>query len=265
MKFIHLSDLHFRSKQEHNRDIMATLEGIQDRYPTHNLIITGDIVDDGHEAQYVHAFEALRPFIGRLFLCPGNHDFGAKGNLYSPERAERFDTFLSRPLQQGGTFAGENLPVIHVLRDTSGQRILLIALDTNLETAFPFDFACGQIGTTQLTALDRLLSDPGIADTVVIVFFHHHPFLHGDRFRKLLDARELMRILSGRVHAVLFGHRHHSKMWENTLGIPSILASDNSPGKSIARELSVEYKHIVVREINIENEWDIVSHENIIS
>ncbi len=257
MKFIHLSDLHFRSKPEHNRDIIAIFECIREQYPNHRLIITGDIVDDGHEAQYLNAFEALKPFLGRIFICPGNHDFGAKGNFYSLERAERFDRFLALPLNQNGTFAGENLPVIHFLTENA-QRILLITLDTNLETISPFDFACGQVGQKQLRALDTLLSDPSISDTVVIVCFHHHPFLHANPVKKLLDARELMRILYGRVHLVLFGHDHVSKMWENILGIPHILASDNSPGKPTTREITITRKTITVQDISIESEWDVV-------
>jgi 3',5'-cyclic AMP phosphodiesterase CpdA len=258
MHVIHLSDLHFRSRPEHNARAVTTLQYLQTAYPSHKLIITGDIVDDGHVAQYEHAYQALRPFLGRVFVCPGNHDFGREGNLYSRERAERFDQYLAQPLQQGGGFAGDKQPVLHWLHD-AGQRILLVALDTNLETLSPFDFACGQVGPTQLTALNTLLSDPAIADAVVLVFFHHHPFLHGDRFRKLLDARELMRILAGRVHAVLFGHQHISKMWQDTLGIPYILASDDSPGRPFAREISIRQNTVTVQPIRIEDEWDIVA------
>lgn len=257
MKFLHLSDFHFRSRPEHNQEILATLEVIREYYPSHYLIITGDITDDGHEIQYKHAYQALAPFVGRIFICPGNHDFGAKGNLFNRERAERFDRMLAIPLQQSGTFRGDNLPVPHVLQEEE-QQILLIALDTNLETLSPFDFACGQVGATQLAALNSLLSDPEIAEMIVIVFFHHHPFLHTDRLRKLLDAKELMRILYERVHLVLFGHQHVSKMWVNTLGIPYILACDNSPGKAAAREITIVQKKIAVQDISIENPWDVV-------
>lgn len=257
MKFIHLSDLHFRSRPEHNKDAIATLETIQERYPYHYIIITGDIVDDGHVAQYREALAALKPFEKRVFICPGNHDYGVGGNLYSRERAERFDTWLSIPLKQPGTFAGENLPVLHFLKDDE-QQVLLIALDTNLETTSLFNFACGKIGQSQLTFLDQLLSNPDIAHMIVIVFFHHHPFLHTDHVKKLLDARELARILYGRVHLMLFGHNHVSKMWPNTLGIPYILASDNSPGKQTAREIAVVQQTITIQDISIENEWDIV-------
>jgi 3',5'-cyclic AMP phosphodiesterase CpdA len=257
LKFIHLSDLHFRSTSEENSAIIAILDYIYEEYPQHKLIITGDIVEDGYKEQYKLAYDALSPFTGRLFLCPGNHDFGEKGLLYSPVCARRFDQYLALPLQQGGTFAGDNEPVLHLLQD-GPYRVLLIALDTNLETISPLDFACGQVGNTQLTALDRLLSDPGISDMVVLVFFHHHPFLHDAPLIKLLDARELMRILYGRVHVVLFGHYHVSKMWRNTLGIPYILACDNSPGTSFAREITIFQKTITVKYVNIEDEWDIV-------
>ncbi|GAK55720.1 predicted phosphohydrolase [Candidatus Vecturithrix granuli] len=257
MKFLHLSDLHFRSHPEYNRDILTTLDMIREHYPFHYLIITGDITDDGHEIQYEQAYQALAPFVGRIFICPGNHDFGAKGNLFSRERAERFDRMLAIPLQQRGTFSGDNLPVLHLLQEEE-QQILLIALDTNLETLSPFDFACGQVGATQLTALNSLLSDPEISDMIVVVFFHHHPFLHTDPLRKLLDAKELMRILYKRVHLVLFGHHHVSKMWVNTLGIPYILACDNSPGKAIAREITIVQQNIAVQEVSIENIWDTV-------
>ena len=216
LKFLHLSDLHFRGTPGENKVIQTTLDYIRHTYPTHILIVTGDIVEDGHAAQYRQARQALLPFLGRIYICPGNHDYGEKGNLYMPKREEYFDRYLSIPLQQSGTFSGKNLPVLHRLYD-GNQRVLLIALNSNIKNLSPLDFACGQIGLTQLTALDMLLSDSSIADTIVMVFFHHHPFLHNDPLTKLLDARELMRILYGRVHLVLFGHQHVSKMWRDTL------------------------------------------------
>ena len=98
MQFIHLSDLHFHRAKKDNKKATDTLKVVKDRYANHILIITGDIVDDGHETQYERAFDALKPFKGRVFICPGNHDFGAAGNFYSRERAQRCDEFLSNPL-----------------------------------------------------------------------------------------------------------------------------------------------------------------------
>lgn len=238
MKFIHLSDLHFHGHEADNTDVLATLNYIHAHYPQHNLIITGDIVDDGHEEQYIQAVQALEPFLGRIFIAPGNHDFGAKGNFYSQERAERFDEFLSIPLKQGGSFTGDQTPVVNLLRE-DGLKFMLIALDTNLETDHPFDFACGEVGERQLRFLETILSDPFSHDFVKILFFHHHPFIHNDPFMELTDARQLMRTIYNRVNVLLFGHKHVMGRWENADGISYILASDNSPGKNFAREIVI--------------------------
>ena len=109
-------------------------------------------------------------FKGRIFLCPGNHDFGAAGNFYSRERAERFDEFLSIPLGQGGTFTGDKTPVVNIVQE-DGEKVMVIALDTNLETEQAFDFACGKVGKTQRSALDNILCNPTTRDMKKIVSF----------------------------------------------------------------------------------------------
>lgn len=49
MKFIHISDLHFHRHESDNSEATKTLKYIKKQYTDHNLIATGDIVDDGHE------------------------------------------------------------------------------------------------------------------------------------------------------------------------------------------------------------------------
>ena len=61
MKFIHISDLHFHKNPAKNGEVNVLLNKINNKYPHHNLLITGDIVDDGHERQYREAFHALEP------------------------------------------------------------------------------------------------------------------------------------------------------------------------------------------------------------
>jgi hypothetical protein len=166
------------------------LQFIRKTYPTHNLIITGDIVDDGHPEQYEMASKALQPFTGRLFICPGNHDYGAAGSFYSLERAKRFDEYLCIPLKQGGTFTRDRTPVVNVLSE-AGTSVMVIALNTNLATEHPFDFACGAVGEEQLAAVDTILSTRATAAMVKDV----------------------------------------SGEWQNVNGISRVLAADNSPGK----------------------------------
>lgn len=271
MRFIHISDLHFHRYDADNTEALATLQYIKDHYPQHNLIVTGDITDDGHEEQFNQAFIALEPFQDRIFICPGNHDFGAAGNFYSQERAERFDKLLAVRLKQGGTFTGDQTPVVNLRRE-GDLKIMLIALDTNLETEHPFDFACGQVGERQLNFLKTVLRDPFAKDYKKILFFHHHPFIHNNPFMELTDARLLMRTIYNWVDVVLFGHKHVMGRWPKTGAMPEIdpmleadnmpkigaisyiLASDNSPGKKIAWEIVVTLdpiKPITVNELAI--------------
>lgn len=252
MKFIHLSDLHFHRNRSDNTKVESVFNYVNNSYTDHKLIITGDIVDDGHEKQYERAFDVLKEFKGRIFLCPGNHDFGAAGNFYSKERAERFDEFLSIPLEQEGTFTGDNTPVVNIIREKNDE-VMLIALDTDLETEHAFDFACGEVGDTQQSALDTILTNPTTANMTKILFFHHHPFMHNNPFMELKDACKLMRTIYNRVNMVLFGHKHVSRLWKNINGIEFILASDNSPGKDFTREITIFNGSIDIKDIRISN------------
>lgn len=250
MKFIHISDLHFHRDGNDNQEANHLLKSIKEKYEQHKLIVTGDITDDGHFLQYYHAFEALKPFMGNVFIAPGNHDFGAAGNFYSKERAQRFDEALSVRLNQGGTFTGDNTPVVNVLSEGS-EKVMLIALDSNLETDHSFDFACGEIGAEQLQVLDRILGNPETVGVTKLLFFHHHPFMHNNPFLMLMDARELMKTIYGRVDVVLFGHKHESNIWSNYGGAKYFLASDNSPGKSWVREISVMSGQVQIADVGV--------------
>lgn len=239
MKFIHLSDLHFHRREADNEEAVRTLKFVREHYPDHKLIITGDIVDDGDEIQCIRAREALDAFCGNVFICPGNHDFGAAGNFYGREKAERFDRLLCVPLQQGGTFTGYNTPVVNVATE-GDNRVMLIALDTNVETDHPWDFACGEVGSGQLAALDALLSHSTASSMRKVVFFHHHLFVRDNPFMELKDAKQLMRVIYNRVDVVLFGHKHVPDKWVDINGIQWIFASGNSPAMDAAWEITVE-------------------------
>jgi 3',5'-cyclic AMP phosphodiesterase CpdA len=249
MKFIHLSDLHIHSNDNDNRGVSELLEFIERHYPEHRLIVTGDITDDGAPRQYENAYKLLKPFMGRIFICPGNHDFGAVGSLFSRERAIRFDEHLAKPLNQGGTFQSDTTPVVNVIKDGETS-IILIALDSNLETQHAFDFACGEIGGPQLRALETILATAP-NNAVKLLFFHHHPFMVNDPFMELKDAQMLARTIYGRTDVILFGHKHEMKQWENRWGAKYILAADNSSDKKFAKEITVEGTFITVSPVAI--------------
>jgi 3',5'-cyclic AMP phosphodiesterase CpdA len=252
MKFLHISDLHIQSNDDSdNADVKSTLNYIKKKYPKHCLIVTGDVTDDGTEDQYRNAAEYFEGFVERVFFCPGNHDFGLQGNFFSEERAKRFDKMLMEPFKQGGTFTGDQTPLVHTLKDGT-TTVRLIGLDSNLETESPFDFACGEIGATQLKFLNSVLSSPAIPEMRTLLYFHHHPLMHNNPFMELKDAEGLMRTIYNKsVDVVLFGHKHESKMWKNMNGIPYFLAADNSPGKDFAREIDVTGTEVTVKDVKI--------------
>jgi len=121
---------------------------------------------------------------------------------------------------------------------------MLIALDSTLETEQPFDFACGEIGESQLNALNTVLLITSNTGIVKILFFHHHPFMHTDPFMELKDAQALAKTIFNRVDLVLFGHKHEMGEWKNRYAAKYVLASDNSPGKKYAKEITIDGKGI---------------------
>lgn len=239
MNIIHLSDLHFHRSNQKNKKALKTLKQVKEKFPGHYLVVSGDIVDDGHEKQFDNAYKALKPFEGRIFIAPGNHDFGSVGNFYSYEKAKLFDEKLSIPLEQGGTFSAENKPVVNVVTE-GNDRVMFIALDTNLETDHPFDFACGEVGKTQLSSLSSLLDNSTAREMKKVLFFHHHPFMRNDPFMQLVDAKKLARRIYNKVDVVLFGHKHEMDKWTNRWGADYVLASDNSPGKVKVNRITIK-------------------------
>ncbi len=250
MKFLHLSDLHIHTHGQDNVDAASLFSFVSKKYPDHELIITGDVADDGMIEQFENAYEMLEPFKGRIFVCPGNHDFGAAGNFYNYEKAVHFDELIATQVNQGGTFSGQNTPVVNTLKEGNIQ-VMLIALDSNLETVQPFDFACGEIGEFQLRALDTILASASTSGMVKVLFFHHHPFMHNNPFMELKDARELAKTVYNRVDLILFGHKHVMGQWKGVWGAQYVLASDNSPGKDYAKEITIDQAGISVKPVPI--------------
>ncbi|MCP5104877.1 MAG: hypothetical protein GY950_15935 [bacterium] len=68
---------------------------------------------------------------------------------------------------------------------------------------------------------------------------------------ELKDAEKLARVVYNRIDVMLFGHKHVMGKWENRWGIKFILASDNSPGKSKAAEVTISNSTISMQYVDI--------------
>jgi UDP-2,3-diacylglucosamine pyrophosphatase LpxH len=215
----------------------------------------------------MQAKQMLKPFESSgVYLCPGNHDFGLWGNFYDRKYAQEFDRQLMRGITQNGMLnpvgaAGENLPFIAMIDHDQNPdvKIVLYGLDSNLESPTPTDFACGEIGNVQLTALDYKLSTTNFLSMyfptifgnqniklVKIVFLHHHPWHEETLFArcpgiaapvsvllpivgpylltsptvKLKDSAAFLRLLERHgVDLLLFGHKHVFENFSNVAGV----------------------------------------------
>jgi 3',5'-cyclic AMP phosphodiesterase CpdA len=248
IRILHLSDLHFHGEGARNTAIVTRLDRIAKDYSEHHILVTGDITDDGNEAQYRNAQAALRPFRGRAFLVPGNHDYGPFGSFYDEACAERFDQYLATPFDLP-TFSQGPVPSV-TIRETPTEKVLLVGLNSNRRTVDPFDFACGEIGEAQRERLAQILSNPAFGEHIKIVTLHHHPFYH-NIFLRLLDADQFMRIIYSRAEVLAFGHKHVAGLWQEAPGIPWILAAEDSPGRPTVREIAIEAKQIRVRDVPV--------------
>jgi predicted phosphodiesterase len=245
MKFLHVSDLHFHRQDRDNKATIRALKFVAQNYPDHHLVITGDITDDGHVEQCYRAHDALQRFVPKLYLSPGNHDFGFAGNLYERRRARRFDRLISVPLQQNGKFAGFNRPVVNVVEE-DGTKVVLVSLDSNRETWWIGDLACGRIGFWQRWHLKRILDR--YPDAVRVVCFHHHPFVR-KFYLKMSDADKVMDALKGRAEIVMFGHRHSQECWENKEAITHVLAAGEVSEEKTAWEITIKDRDISVKSV----------------
>jgi 3',5'-cyclic-AMP phosphodiesterase len=151
------------------------------------VIHTGDLVNDGDEADHA----ALAELIARLPMpfcaVPGNHD-----------RRE----LLREALAATGRVAPEG--PLTVCADVGPVR--LVGLDTLVEGE-----AGGRIGADQLSWLDSVLADA--PDRPILVFLHHPPFATGIGFmdRIMLADHERLAGVIGRhpqVGLVACGHVH---------------------------------------------------------
>lgn len=202
MLFCQISDLHIKAGRKHAYGIVDTagmleacVAAVLRLTPAPDaVLITGDLVDRGTEAEYALLAELLAPLTddGRLpvYLIPGNHD----------EREALRHSFPTHAyLRQWQPFAQYAI-------DTYPVRI--VALDTLIPGA-----GGGLLCAERLDWLDRTLAQAPAKPTIIIM--HHPPFVtgigHMDRVGlRGSDALEAVVACHPQVERLLCGHLHRS-------------------------------------------------------
>jgi len=225
LKIIHLSDTHVGFKDNVVRFERIADDIVKNHDPVLHLIIhTGDLIDT--ESDTKNRDEAMRVLqkLGkhgfRIFMCPGNHDYGNGTGMYM-DRALNFRTEFEKYLFPG---LKKEFPT-----KTEFNSYVFIGLDSCFAELKFWEswFAEGYIGDEQLRALDEMLVEE--KEKTIVLYLHHHPFSYSytvrpgfyDRqwgfheitaltrsFRRLKDAYSLIQIIRDRVQVLLFGHMH---------------------------------------------------------
>jgi len=185
------------------------------------LVFTGDIVDNGSEAEYECARAILEPLAERykLLFAPGNHDVGRMGNAFASSLQNNFQRHVVGELMQvpGAMTATNRMAELYPYVTTT-KDCVLIGLDSAHDEEH---LASGSVGARQRRRLDALIEG---ATAPVVVYVHHHPFVRRP-WLAMNDAKKLMDLVRGRVHALLFGHKHRYRTWHNRDGICRVNAA----------------------------------------
>jgi 3',5'-cyclic AMP phosphodiesterase CpdA len=197
VKIYHISDLHIHKRAKDNKTVTAKLAQLRQSWNPHQDIVvcTGDITDDGSEAQYNHALNLLVPFIGRLILAPGNHDYGYLGNFYTKRAVRRF-----KALKQA----------LRAQTIMSSGKYVFLTLDTCLRTGGIVDFAQGKVGLWQRRLVKKFIKQCKKSNVKSVICMHHTPF-ETAWWTHLQDAKKFINLVLGQADIVLVGHEHKER------------------------------------------------------
>lgn len=209
---LHLSDLHIGKNNDssENRNTRIIVDYLCSRYKEFGkklvVIITGDIVDDGEEAQYRNAVEILMPLakMFKVLACPGNHDYGPCGNFYTEKAQALFkeyilDKLLNIPDAQDPNKKMEDLyPMVD--REPG---VVFVGIDSVVGNEDEFaHFASGEVGSRQRKELAKTLKTNSGSGNQIVVYFHHHPLHYREGiakpFMEMDDAEKARKARKGR-------------------------------------------------------------------
>jgi 3',5'-cyclic AMP phosphodiesterase CpdA len=206
MLIAQLSDVHVRPRGQRykgvadsNRMFAEAIEHVQslDRRPD-LVVLTGDLVDEGHPDEYAMAVELLGALEIPYLVMPGNHD-------------ERNALRAAFP---GHTYLPAHGPMHYHVDDFA---VRIVALDVCVPGRHH-----GELDDQGLQWLARTLSERPDQPTVVLM--HHPPFASGIPYLdgcRFADSAPLAAVLESfsHVEAVLCGHVHRSmvRRWAGTI------------------------------------------------
>jgi len=237
---VHLSDLHFGRHNENAKEELMNKLIRESPFPDY-IVVTGDLSQRGRFKELNEAKYYLEKIINGLkekghlakyVVVPGNHDVGFKksiklwnkifkkndGNnkgLNDPKSLYSYYTKKKRPTAQGDAELALTLCEFYPER-----QIAFLKFNSNvLSNIFPWNYAKGGIGNSQLQSIKRILLDHETAfnefkQCCKIALLHHHiqylPNTKSDELMLMKDAGTFWKtMLDLGVEYVLHGHKHY--------------------------------------------------------
>ena len=193
-----------KRRKVHSREVLDRI--VLDMWaqkPDH-VVVTGDLVNIGLPQEHsnaLHWLQSLGP-PEHVTVIPGNHDIYT--HIGSDPGTGRWGAYMA-PNDDGRSYSvqGEDFPFVRVV-----DGIALVALNSSVPT--PPLLAFGEIGASQLSRLEPILTRLGDANVFRLVLIHHPPLVgQAGAARGLRDAEALQGVLTrGGAELVLHGHNH---------------------------------------------------------
>lgn len=220
MRYIHLSDLHLGNKKATLGTVTVVKELIKDKeklLPA-TIIITGDILDDWNGRCKIYSgpsgtlnikaidhaveiIETLRDIGFRVFICPGNHDYGDSGVDFEDEAVSSWYNHFG------------HLSEFEVRKESGSNDVHSVVMMNSCKGFDKTFLAAGELGMKQIGAVDSFLKDNRHSVTHAILGLHHHPvereWAYDDMGMELNDAAEFRAMCEeNNVTIVFYGHKH---------------------------------------------------------
>jgi 3',5'-cyclic AMP phosphodiesterase CpdA len=212
LKIIHVSDLHFGKSDDQDTDAKDLLDAVYKEFfqgtDSCYLLVSGDITDSGEPDEFTSAKKALSRFKGRVFLTPGNHDYGSfLGTDYDEDKAKYFDNPFADSLGFSHPFFKKTVFNRQLPNNSDPSPVLIIGLNSCAKEGM-LDAAQGEIGERQMKELADLLTKYG-KEVTKLLFLHHIPNREADwsLIMTLRDWEELMAATAGSIDVFAFGHQ----------------------------------------------------------
>jgi 3',5'-cyclic AMP phosphodiesterase CpdA len=211
-RILHLSDLHFGTKEAARRRSWLKEHLAKELTTADRVVVTGDLFDDPKEPLR-ESFDEFRIDVENitckdLLVIPGNHDVRRKGNALG--------------------LLGRNAEYVSDLRWEP------VVVDDDLQTVFlsfnsseTGNFAQGSVGERQRLDRSLLLSRevrrrPEVADFLRIALVHHHPYAYTSAPTALYE-RILAGLFGGDERFVAFEEAEAFVEWCAAQGVSLVL------------------------------------------